>query len=115
MHWSQLHGSSMVPMSLQPFSPLEWLPARQQRSRLGTHVGEDHPRKLFDLICLDLYLFLEATVGVHRLLERLLNALASLVEHPTVVHTAETVLLWDAVREIDAAVRAQFVDQAQRP
>jgi hypothetical protein len=50
---------------------------------------------------------------VDGLFEGLLDALAGLVEHPAVVHAAQAVVLGDAVGEVDAAVGAEFFDEAQ--
>ena len=47
------------------------------------------------------------------LLERLLDALAGLVHHPTVVHAAQAVLFRDAVGEIDPAMRAEAFDEPE--
>ena len=94
--------------------PLERLPAREQRRRLRAEVGKHEAAKLLDWVRRDAHLLLEATVRMHRLLEGLLDALAGLVVQPTVVHAPQAVLLRDSVRQVDATVGAEPVDQPQR-
>jgi hypothetical protein len=49
---------------------------------------------------------------MYRLLEGLLNALARLIEHPTVVHATQTVLFRYPVGEVDTTVWAGSIDEA---
>ena len=92
----------------------EQIPAGHERRGRGAKVGEQEAAELLDGVGVDLHLLLEAAVGVHRLLERLLDALAGLVHHPAVVHAAQAVLLRYAVGEVDAAVRARALDEPER-
>ena len=80
----------------------------------GPHVRPEHPGHLLHGVARDLHLLLEAPVRVDGLLEGLLDALAGLVHHPAVVHAAQAVLLGYAVGEVDAAVGAEALDEAER-
>ena len=123
----QVHRVQRVLLALQPVAgqrrerdlapdvvPRERLPHREERCGLRAHVREHHAPEHLDRVGRDLHLLLEAPVRVDGLLERLLDALAGLVHHPAVVHAAEAVLLRDAVGEVDAAVRAEPLDEADR-
>ncbi len=92
----------------------EEVPARHEGRGRRAEVGEQQAAELLDGVGVDLHLLLEASVGVDGLLEGLLDALPGLVHHPAVVHAAEAVLLRDAVGEVDAAVRAEPIDEAER-
>ena len=86
----------------------------QQRRGLRPHVREEESAEFPHGVGRDAHLLLEPPIGVNGLLERLLDALAGLVHHPAVVHAAEPVLLGNAVGEVDAAVRAEAVDEPER-
>ena len=90
------------------------LPAGEQRRGLRAHVREDESAELLHGVARDLHLLLEAPVRVHRLLEGLLDALAGLVHHPSVVHAAQAMLFGDAVGKVDAAVGAEALDESER-
>ena len=104
-------GHSYVP---QDVVPDEQVPSRQQRRGRWPEVRPDQPAQLLHGVARNLDLFLEASVGMDRLLERLLDALARLVHHPAVVHAAQAVLLRYAVGEVDATVGAEAVDESER-
>ena len=88
----------------------EAVPARQQRRRLRTEVGEDHAAERFDRIAAGRHLVFERTaVG----LVRLIDARARAVELPAVIRAADAVRLRDAVGQRRAPVRAELVDQSE--
>ena len=95
--------------------PNEGLPQRQERDGGRAEVGEHEAPRSLHRIARNLDLLLEAAVGAHRLLERLLDALARLVVAPAMVHATQAMLFGDAVREVDAAMRAQPRDEPERP
>ena len=88
----------------------EQVPVGDQGGRVRAEVGPDEAGVVLDRVGLGHDAVLEGAVrglGGH------LQTLAGLVEEPAVVGAAETVLFGDAVEEVDAAVGAGLLDEAQ--
>ena len=74
-----------------------------------SHIGPQHPAALHQRIGFELDLLAEAAFDR---LRRHFDALAGMVVFPAVIGAAQPVLLVAAEPERDAAMRAEFVDQA---
>ena len=94
----------------QDVVPHQEVPAGQQGHGFRAQVGEDEAAKLLDGVGDDANAILERAV---RCLGGRFQALPGVVEEPAVVRAPEAALLRDAVEEIDAAVRAGLLDEAQ--
>jgi hypothetical protein len=91
------------------------VPARDQRDRLRTEIGENQPAQLRDRIGLDGDLVLVAVLGERAILERLLQAAALGVEKPAVIGAAQALLVRNAVFHGQAAVRTAIADEPHSP
>ena len=114
MHWSQLHGTMVVPTLRSRSSRTSRSHRGSSGTGAGAHVGPDESAKLLDRVARNLHLLLEASVRVNGLLEGLLDTLAGLVHHPAVIHATQAVLLRYAVGKIDAAMGTGALDESER-
>ena len=95
--------------------PRERLPVGEERRGPRAEIGPEKPGFFLHRIGRSADSFLQPSLRIEFLLERLLDALASFVVHPAVIVASQAAFLDVAVGEVRRAVPAMPRDQAVRP